>query len=129
MIKYLPLFLLTLPVWAQEVIENPPVELDNSRFVGEFFKMLLILSFMVIALLSLSWFVKRMSQRSFEKGNDENIVKVIERRALSPKSVIYVLDIEGRTVVVGETPNGITRLAEYASEEPIETGKTFKEQL
>lgn len=115
----LALTFLALPLVAQDLppAEAPDIELDNSRFMGEFIKMLLILGAMVGVLLAISWWVKRWNQASFEKANDTNIIKVIERRQLAPRVNVYLIEVEGRTVLVGETPHGLARLTEYPSQE------------
>ena len=106
------------PLVAQDLPppEIPQIELDNSRFMGEFVKMILVLGAMVFVLLGISWWVKRWNQRSFEKVNDTNIIKIIERRQIAPRVSVYLIEVEGHTILVGETPQGLTRLSEYKSE-------------
>lgn len=108
------LFLLPLIGWADEVI--PLAEEDTGRFMGEFFKMLFVLGGMVAVLLAISWYMKRLTNQQFSKGNDDSLIKVIERRSLSARTMIYVLDIEGKTFVVGETPQGLVRLGDYGDD-------------
>lgn len=110
---------LLAPLLAEDLPtgEIPQIELDNSRFMAEFIKMLMILGAMVFVLLGISWWVKRWNQRSFEKVNDTNLIKVVERRQIAPRVSVYLIEVEGHTVLVGETPQGLTRLTEYKSEE------------
>jgi len=41
-----------------------------------------------------------------------SVVKIEERRALSPKTLLYVINIEGKRLLVAESQNGITKLSE-----------------
>ena len=120
MAQLLSLYLLAwLPLLGQEAVpqEPVPIVLDDSRFMTEFIKMLGLLGLMVLALIALGWFVRRLNNRSFVKGNDESLIRIIERRDLGPRVNIYLIDVEGTTLVVGETPQGLSRLAEYPTKE------------
>lgn len=110
------LFLLfPLVGFTEEVVPLP--EENSGRFMTEFFKMLFVLGGMVAVLLAISWYMKRLTSQQFSKGNDQNLIKVIERRSLSARTMIYMLDIEGKTFVVGETPQGLVRLGDYMNDE------------
>lgn len=106
---FLPVLLL-----GQDPEPLPSPEAETSRFMYEFIKMIVILGGMVGILLFLSWYSKRMTAQKFEKGNDDSYIKILEKRALSPRSVIFLLEIEGKSILVGETPNGLVRLSEYS---------------
>lgn len=114
---------LFLVFWAFGLYgEEPPTpppnpELETSRFMGEFFKMLLVLGAMVAVLLFVSWYLKRLTGAKYERINDASLIKVVEKRALAPRTNVYILDVEGHTIVMGETPHGLVRLAEYSSKE------------
>lgn len=96
--------LLEIPLLAPEE--------ETSRFMTEFFKMLFVLGGMVIVLFAISWYVKRYTAQRIEKANDTNVIKVIEQRTLSARSVIYLLDVEGKSYLVGETPHGLVKLSD-----------------
>lgn len=88
-------------------------EQDQDKFFYEFLNMLATLGLLVAALLGASWFVKRMMNTRVQQMNSTSLIKVTERRSLSPKTVIYLLEIQGKTLVVGETPAGLSKLGEF----------------
>lgn len=106
--------LLLLPVMLMADIVDPAVvtspDDETGRFMYEFLKMLGVLSVMVAVLLGFSWYMRRLTGNTFVKSNDESIIKLIDRRSLSARTILYLLEIEGKSVLVGETPHGIVRL-------------------
>lgn len=91
-------------------------DIETSHFFYEFMKMFFILGAMVAVLLGISWYMKKLTNKRFDQVNDDSYIKVIERRSLSPRSMIYLLDIEGKSFIIGETPHGLVRLGEYVEE-------------
>lgn len=118
---YLFFFLISLFGMAFGIDQEPLVspEEGTSRFFYEFIKMLLILSAMVSVLFLISWYLKRLTQQKFERTNEGSLIKVIESRSLSARSILYLLDVEGKSFIIGETPQGLVKLGEY----PQETGE------
>lgn len=112
MLKLFPLAILVLPAILFAEDFPPPPELETSRFFFEFMKMLGVLGMMIVVLLGISWYVKRMANQKVSKVNEESIIKIIDSRSLSTRSIIYLIEIEGKSIVVGETPNGLVRLSD-----------------
>ena len=109
MLKLFPLFLTPILLFAEEVAVP---ELQTSRFFYEFIKMLGVLGIMVAVLLGISWYMRRLTGQRFEKVNDESLIKVIDRRSISQRTTVYLLEVEGKSIVIGETQQGIVRLSE-----------------
>ena len=110
---------LTGPVFPLEDLVPPPNE-DTSRFLSEFMNMLATLGLVLCFILIAAWFLKRMLNTRMEQANVSSLIKVIERRALSPKTAIYLLEIQGKTLIISETAHGVTRLDSYNSPEEEE---------
>ena len=90
----------------------PPSTLEEDHFYHEFFKMLSLLGLIIMLLLLASWFLKRMLSSRTEQINNTSLIKIVERRMLSAKSAVYVIDVMGKKVVLAESQNGITALGE-----------------
>lgn len=101
-----------LPVQETQII---PEEGDN-RFFQEFLNMLTTLGLIVGTILLLSWFLKKMVHSRIQQVNTTSIIKIVERRSLSPKSALYLVEIFDKQILVGETPNGLTTLAQVSLE-------------
>lgn len=72
--------------------------------------MLLMLSILVGMLLFITYFLKRITLTRLDQLNTTSTIKIVERRALSNKTTVCILDIEGEKLVVAETPTGLVPL-------------------
>lgn len=95
----------------QDLIKEPPKE--NDKFFAEFINMLATLGLIIGLILIVAWFLKRLVNTRIEQANSNSSIKILERRNLSPKSILYLLEIEGTAYLVAESVNGITRLSEF----------------
>lgn len=100
------------PVFPMEELIKEPLK-QNDRFFTEFLNMLATLGFIIALILIVAWFLKRLVNSRLEQANSSSSIKVLERRSLSPKSIVYLLEIEGTGILIAESVNGITRLSEF----------------
>jgi len=112
------------PLQAQTILGTPPIsesavsgadpagESSQYNFGREFLNMILNLGLIIAIVIAATWAVKRMSKTRLSKANHASIIKILEKRALTPKSAIYLVEIGGKTIVVGESTAGLHALAE-----------------
>lgn len=100
----------TLPLDPEELRQLPAESLDEGRFMAEFIYMLLMLGLLIGVVLFASWLMKRMVNTRLSQLNESSNIKVLEKRTLSPKSSLYLLEIEGKTVLIAESGTHITQL-------------------
>ena len=93
-----------------EDLKKDDVEGD-SRFFQEFLSMLFSLGIILGAIFFLMWILRRMMNVRIEKVNLTSAIKVLERRPLSPKTTIYILNIYGKAVTIADSHNGVTLLS------------------
>lgn len=104
------------PIKGYHPTPETPEATDNEQFdqfYGQFFKMLFMLGIIIVFLLALTWFFKRFMNTRMEQINAASAIQIVERRAISTKTILYVLDISGRKVLVAESPNGVTAMTEF----------------
>lgn len=127
MYKFFLFFLLSFfPKWtfAEEALVNPLPNLDNNmtqlpepQFQHTFFKMLIVL-IAVIALLWLTfWLLRKITSVKIDQANSIKAIKIIERRALSPKTMLYLVEVEKEKVLIAESHLEVKRLHNIASKE------------
>jgi flagellar biogenesis protein FliO len=106
-----------------------PDDKEGDRFLSEFMNMLTTLGIIVVIILMATWFLKRMVSGKIQQLNTTSLVKVIERRILSPKTSLYLLDIEGKGVILAESSNGVVSLGNFdvAQTDPSQQPMAFKE--
>lgn len=124
---------LTGPIFPPEDLIGEPAP-ETNRFLNEVVNMMATLGLIISVILIFAWFLKRMLNTRQEQANTTSLIKVIERRSLSPKTAIYLLEVEGKSMIISESVNGVTRLANYDSpeeveEEPKEIPSTFNKLL
>ncbi|PJD98236.1 MAG: hypothetical protein CK425_00710 [Parachlamydia sp.] len=84
----------------------------EAPFWKNFLYMLFILSFIVGLIFFLTWTMKKMVHTRLLQENIGSSIKILDKRSLSPKSMLYLIEMEGKRVLVGESANGITKLVE-----------------
>lgn len=84
---------------------------QGDDFFKKFINMLTTLGLMLALLLFIVWFLKRFLTTRVEKGNQESLIKVLEKRMLSPKTTLYFLEVKNKEIVLAESLNGVTLLS------------------
>lgn len=118
------------PVFPLEDFMETPNK-QNDRFFTEFLNMLATLGFVIGIILLAAWFLRRLLNTRLEQINTTSTIKIIERRSLSPKTALYLIEIYEKTVLIAESQNGVTQLAEFADnkEEPATTSGTLPQSF
>jgi flagellar biogenesis protein FliO len=91
-------------------IETQIVQVDNTlntlpevEFKSVFFKMLFTLIALVVLIVVSFYFFKRFSKMKFSSQNQNSNIKIIEKRVLSPKSILYLIEIDGKKSLISES--------------------------
>ena len=107
---------------------NAPIPMDNSRFYGEFLYTMFVLGCVIAAMLFATWFIRRMLAGKVQHLNQTHDIKILETRALGHKSLLHLIDVKGTTVLISETPSGITPLLKFKGEESFAQLMDSKEE-
>jgi flagellar biogenesis protein FliO len=93
-------------------LQEPPPEVieTHGSFIGEFFYMLLMLGILISIVMFTSWFLKRMLHSRVEQINAASTIKVLEKRSLSQKTHLYLIEHEGKSLLIAETPTHVVPL-------------------
>ena len=94
----------------------PAVTDALPSYEGAFAKMFLTLLVLVVGIVGTIWFLKRLSRGRFGGGSSRSIV-VLDKKALSPKTMLYVVEIEGKQALISESQLEVRRLIEL---EPLQ---------
>lgn len=99
-----------------ETLEPPSWSTSDDTGMGHFFSelthMLLALGAIVGFMFAVAWVLKRLLNTRMRQMNTTSLIKILERRSLTPKCAVYLLEICGKGIVIAEFPNGVKRLAE-----------------
>lgn len=85
-------------------------QMPTGDLGAAFAKMFLSLAALVLLLLVSYWFLRRLIQNRLQKGGSNASIQVIEKRMISPKTTLYLIEAEGKKVLVAESHLEIKRL-------------------
>jgi flagellar protein FliO/FliZ len=77
-------------------------EMTNS-YENAFVRMLVTLLGLVFLVFATFWILRRLGKGKFKLGGGGRMINVIERRALSPKSMLYIVEIGNKKVLISES--------------------------
>lgn len=113
----------TLPLVAEEVEkEAPPQGIEMEERVPEvmrtkyetvFIKMLAILFLIAISAGFIVWLYRRFNFSKMHQLNYLRTIKVIEKRPLSPKTMLYLVEINGKQVMLAESQLEVRQVMEF----------------
>ncbi|MEC7840486.1 MAG: flagellar biosynthetic protein FliO [Chlamydiota bacterium] len=103
--------------FAEEFAEKG--EYEETDFWKELTNMFVTLALIVAVLVALTWIMRRMQTSRIMYANDSSTIKVIDHRALSQKTGLYLIQVPGRAVLIADTHAGVTKLADF----PIRDGE------
>ncbi len=90
-------------------------EKESDSFKSKFMNMLILLVLLIGAMYLTAWALRRMTKTRISQLNTSSVIKIIETRQLSHKGMLHLIDIEGQTILIAESPNGISHLASIVS--------------
>lgn len=112
--------------FSSSTIETP--KNDDTYFFYQLLNMLFALVSIILLILIASWILKRMMNTRIQQINTNSRIKIVERRSLTPKTAIYLLEVSDRDIVIAESGNGVTLLS-YATEKPLPQASDFEKIL
>ena len=81
---------------AQAAVQTPSFLRLGLAFVG-----------LILALWVIVWILRKISGSKFGLFSSDTKLKIIERKNLSPKTVLYVVEVEGQKLLVSESAHHV----------------------
>lgn len=88
------------PVPAEEA---PSSSEATTSYEGAFVKMIVTLIALLVFVFIAFWMIRKMAQGRFKSGNFNRTIKIIEKRPLSAKSMLYVIEINDKKILISES--------------------------
>ncbi|CAM0117354.1 flagellar biosynthetic protein FliO [Rhabdochlamydiaceae symbiont of Dictyostelium giganteum] len=101
MTQFNPLLFIIADALSSPVEIAPLPELPSYEWA--FVKMLFTLILLIGSLIAVVAFLKRVAPGRFNGTLDSSSLKLLEKKALSSKTMLYLLDIEGKQVLIAES--------------------------
>jgi len=104
--------------------ENPIVDIQKTTdsYETTFVKMILVLIGLLILVILTIWMFKKFSRGRLRTLNYHKSIKILEKRPLSPKSMLYLIEIRGKRVLISESQcemRNITTLEDKSIEKDL----------
>ena len=92
------------------VQEIPVPDLPPGDYGSALIKMFLTLIVLIALLVVTFWFLRRLIQSRLRKGVGMQSIKILEKKMISPKSALYLIEAEGQKILIAESNLEIRRL-------------------
>lgn len=108
------LICLSLPVFGQS---NNPEDLEPAvevHYFQEFIKMIGSLLLVLVLIVVTIWAIRKIMHSKNRYGSSGRFIQVIEKKQLHPKACVYLIEVLGKGIVVGESSGCLETLAEFS---------------
>ena len=102
---------------AQSPLPDAPQMMPS--YEGAFLKMFLTLLALIVGIFSCVWILKRLARGSFSQGSGKSI-KILEKKPLSPKTMLYIIEVNGQETLIAESQLEVKKLITLSSEQESE---------
>lgn len=97
-------------------------EITTPSYEPTFFKMIMTFLGLIALIIASIWILKRILNAPFRQTTTQKSIKVLEKKGLSPKSTLYVVEVFGKKLVFVESHAEIRKLAEIEEKSSKEEG-------
>jgi flagellar protein FliO/FliZ len=74
----------------------------TNSYESAFVRMLVTLAGLVFLIFATFWVLRRLGKGKFKMGSGRAI-NIVEKRALSPKSMLYIIEIDNKKILISES--------------------------
>ena len=97
---------------AETAAPMPPTDIAATLM-----KMLISMGALAALLFATYWFLKKLIQNRLQKGVGEPAIAILEKRMVSAKTMLYLIEVEGKKILFAESHLEIKALGSFPGEE------------
>ncbi len=98
----------------------PIPDLPPGDYGIAFVKMFLTLIALILLMVGSFWFLRRLVRSRFNRSSGEQMIHVLEKKMISPKSMLFLVEVDGQKILLAESQHEIRRLQNWPhSAEPL----------
>lgn len=94
---------------AAEIPPMPPAGDYGAALIKMFLTMIAIIVLFFISY----WFLKKLVNHRLQKGSDNHSIQIVEKRILSPKTMLYLIEIDNKKILVAESQLEIKKIESF----------------
>lgn len=95
-----------------------PTEIPGSELGPALAKVAISLVILVGLMFATLWILRRLIQGRMQRSSPNQLIQIVERRPLSPKTMLYMISIEGEHHLIAESQLEV-RFLKKIPKEPI----------
>ena len=96
--------------------EIPPLPSSNEltqSYEGSFLRVIVSLLGLILLVVLTFWILKKLGRSRFGKFGSDKSIFILERRPLSPKTVLYLVEVGNKRVLLSESQLEVRALSSY----------------
>jgi flagellar protein FliO/FliZ len=97
----------------QLVDEQTDWKTPTEQYKTSFIRTVLLIFGIIFLVIIVIWVLRRMGGTKPMMSNHYKNIKILERRALSPQTILYQVEIGGRQVIISESKVQVSALTEF----------------
>ncbi len=98
-----------VPPQLPEMTTEAPSAMTGS-YESAFIKMILALVGLILLFVISIWMLRRIGKFRFGGRGHSQVIRVVERCSISPKTVLFLVEIENKKVLIAESQLEVRRL-------------------
>jgi flagellar biogenesis protein FliO len=101
-----PAVKLNSPDFSEELClseSTTSLDLATTSYETAFLRMLFVLIGLLIVLCLGVFLFKKYASSRLQQSNHTRNIKILEKRVISPKSMLYLIEVGGKTMLIGES--------------------------
>jgi flagellar biogenesis protein FliO len=84
-------------------VEAPSSANNNESYEHAFIKMILTLAGLLVLVFLTLWLLRKFSQGRLGGFTSSKKIKILEKKPLSPKTILYLVELDGKQVFIAES--------------------------
>jgi flagellar protein FliO/FliZ len=92
----------------------------GTAFMQMFFTLIAV----VLLLWVTVWFLRNLIQKRLQRGSNAPSIQILEKRMLSTKSVLYLVEVEGKKILIAESHLEVRPISEIQEQSAVSAEHT-----
>ncbi len=100
---------------VEEITPPKPVDVKQHTedYESAFVRTIIILVALILLIILTVWMFRRMSRGRVRTMNFSKTIKILEKRPLSQKSMLYLIEVGGKRTLIAESHLEVRTLSQY----------------
>jgi len=95
---------------ATVAVAQTAAEMPTGDLGATFAKMMISLVVIVVLLIASYWLLRKIVQQRLQKGVGNSAIQILEKRMISPKTMLYLVEVGKKKILLAESQLEIKRL-------------------